>query len=368
MTGDAVKRKVFKWYKKIRESKGFYGLIYAGLLIPAVLDLVSVKYCSRMVEGFFQKTGNAYSVISGILIAVWGFIGTLLVFWLGMFKEKQYGIPNVDIIFTNISVKKRAALIGIYMLELVELYLSVTYRWEITLTVLPIILFVSLAYLFAVICLEPSATNFRDTIKRKMKKDIQENAPITGIILKLVKNIKDAEEDWCLDSLISVIDELNAEGMSEALEEDIRDYVAKIMDVMIKANGKEGELADIIRKYLCGQKLLPAQYGVMWAALDNVEMIGFDCFSEKVLNIKYENNRRVLIWGLVYNYYHRGYEGQGYRRMLTEQFRKILENELNKEERQFLNRCWNEMAEKDEDSRMGNYGGVELMKGWKDIE
>ena len=230
MMEDAVKRKVFKWYKKIRESRWFYEVIYAGLLIPVLFDLVPMQYCSRVMEEFFQKAGDAYAVISAILIAVWVFIGTLLVFWLGMFKEKQYGIPNVDIIFTNISVKKRAALIGIYMLELMELYLSVTYNWEITLAVLPIILFVSVVYIFAAICLEPSATNFRDTVKGKMKKDIQENAQVTGIILKLVKNIKYAEEDLCLDSLVTVIGELNADDMSEELEENIRDYVAKIVD------------------------------------------------------------------------------------------------------------------------------------------
>ena len=178
--------------------------------------------------------------------------------------------------------------------------MSVTYNWEITLAVLPIILFVSVVYIFAAICLEPSATNFRDTVKGKMKKDIQENAQVTGIILKLVKNIKYAEEDLCLDSLVTVIGELNADDMSEELEENIRDYVAKIVDAMIKANGKEEGLTDIIREYLCGQKVLSAQCGVMRAALDNVEMIGFDCFSEKILNIKYENRRRVLIWGLVY--------------------------------------------------------------------
>ena len=43
MTGDVVKRKVFKIYKEVRESKGFYEVIYAGLLIPVFLDLVSVK-------------------------------------------------------------------------------------------------------------------------------------------------------------------------------------------------------------------------------------------------------------------------------------------------------------------------------------
>lgn len=361
---DAVKRKVFKWYKKIRESRWFYEVIYAGLLIPVLFDLVPMQYCSRVMEEFFQKAGDAYAVISGILIAVWVFIGTLLVFWLGMFKEKRYGIPNVDIIFTNISVKKRAALIGIYMLELMELYLSVTYNWEITLAVLPIILFVSVVYIFAAICLEPSATNFRDTVKGKMKKDIQENAQVTGIILKLVKNIKYAEEDLCLDSLVTVIGELNADDMSEELEENIRDYVAKIVDAMIKANGKEEGLTDIIREYLCGQKVLSAQCGVMRAALDNVEMIGFDCFSEKILNIKYENRRRVLIWGLVYNGYHMKYEGQEYRRMLTDQFWEILEHRLNVEEEQFLNRCWDGMSEKDEDSRMGNHLYTELMKGW----
>ena len=67
---DAVKRKVFKWYKKIRESRWFYEVIYAGLLIPVLFDLVPMQYCSRVMEEFFQKAGDAYAVISAILIAV----------------------------------------------------------------------------------------------------------------------------------------------------------------------------------------------------------------------------------------------------------------------------------------------------------
>lgn len=61
---DAVKRKVFKWYKKIRESRWFYEVIYAGLLIPVLFDLVPMQYCSRVMEEFFQKAGDAYAVIS----------------------------------------------------------------------------------------------------------------------------------------------------------------------------------------------------------------------------------------------------------------------------------------------------------------
>lgn len=50
--------------------------------------------------------------------------------------------------------------------------------------------------------------------------------------------------------------------------------------------------------------------------------------------------------------------------MLTDQFWEILEHRLNVEEEQFLNRCWDGMSEKDEDSRMGNHLYTELMKGW----
>ncbi len=165
--------KIYRLINKIRWEIW----IFAGITVAFVLDALPYEYWPA-VEWIFVRKEDEFIGIAAMILVVWTFTMSMIIFWLSHMDDKRYGIRLLDLFIQGLypsGYKRLVVMGGVLVFELAAIFWATFYKREIALIIIAGMQIFIMVHMFLMICIESSQTNIREQIKCQAVDYIQQH-------------------------------------------------------------------------------------------------------------------------------------------------------------------------------------------------
>lgn len=363
-----VKGRVGKWVRSIYNfCVKYWVMVWFPLLLMVVcfaLDCCTCDYFPGL-ESFFTIEKSDFTGLGCIIMVIWTFTTTLLVFYLGKATDKRYGIKVIDITRETYSDFKILCSAASFLLGLLSILGAVKHKWPITLSLHIWLQILWMVYVLVLICVEMSNTHIQELIK----KDVAEKykvGQISGFLIKMLNTI-DYDDDLEVEKIYVILEEAITE-ISEKQFMAREDFVAKCLEYMMKAADDKERIGTLIKRYWerNGDKYISVKRGMLAGVLDNIFMEKTPCL-ERLVQMTFEYKRKIITWGIVHNGFRDEFSDEmGSRSHINRILWKELEDYVNEAEEQEMFLQWEQLIEcqmePQEEGGLKDYGMVQMAR------
>ena len=206
------------------------------------LDLAPVDYCCKLVEQIFTyETG----VLVSVILVIWTFTATLVIFYLERTENRHYGNRLIKIILHSYSEHKLYKMVRTFMAELLVLILASIADFEITLVISAIIQFATMLFVFLMVCIETSSDHFQQVMAEEYSavayadtmsyKDI-ENAYKDLMVVKMIRNL-----DYSNRDSVEELEEILRNNSIKKQSGNVRKYISRRITALILESGGKSQ-------------------------------------------------------------------------------------------------------------------------------
>lgn len=342
---EKFKEKLEKIYEEITFSKFVIEIPIVIVLVSIAFDICPCEYKFHIFQTIFQRESVDYTAVASLVLVVWAFTASLIIFYLGRFEAKHYGIRTVDVLINKIKYKKITKMLLVFVMELAAVFGAVLYQWEITLTISVILQMAAMIYVFLMVCVETSKTNVERQIKKATIGTLEDEKKISPMMVKMLEGIeykRDEEAEKLKNMLVEIASELVLDSDSQYFC-----FMKKCTDYIIRNCEDAERSAWIIKNLLTDIEKIPVKKGIFCSVLENV---GNKKAPEvmQVVNIDFEGRREVILWGIAYNAYRELAEGQSFRKIISKELENSLEGFPDEEDKRLIYTCWIKLVEENE--------------------
>lgn len=326
-------------------------LIMVILAAFIALDLAPVDYCCKLVEQIFTyETG----VLVSVILVIWTFTATLVIFYLERMENRHYGNRLIKIILHSYSEHKLYKMVRTFMAELLVLILASIADFEITLVISAIIQFATMLFVFLMVCIETSSDHFQQVMAEEYSavayadtmsyKDI-ENAYKDLMVVKMIRNL-----DYSNRDSVEELEEILRNNSIKKQSGNVRKYISRrITALILESGGKSQGVKTLILELFADENYdLDDRKGILMALMENALPSNFE-ICEILLTIKVgkkdglqgqtmdqdkkelehlEQNKQLCIWSIMLNCYFETHNSNGWRHSFTKVLFELLQNDL----------------------------------------
>lgn len=350
-----VNDNIGKWVRHLYKIfVKYWVMVWLPLLLMAVcfaLDCCSCQYYS-WAEDFFKIEDGDFTGIGCIIMVIWTFTTTLLVFYIGRAEDKRYGIKIVEITrwdYCNLKI----ACSGIsFMFGLLSILGAVKHQWEITLSLHIWLQAFWMIYVLLLIYVEMSDVHIQEVIKKDTVKEFKQGQ-ISWFLKKMLNNLEYGD-DKELDKICSIWEYVEKEvseesvvkgGSSRGTSLEIENFVAKCMEYIMQTVDDRKGIAIIIKKCWLKDIDIRIKRGIFAGVLDNIYSEKAPCM-ENLVEMTFKDKRKILTWGVVYNgFWDELSDERGGRLHIAGILWQELQNHVEDEEEQEMLRQWENLVE-----------------------
>lgn len=306
--------KIYRLINKIRWEIWIIG----GIIVALVLDFLPCEYWPA-VEWIFVREEDEFTGIAAMILVVWTFTTSLVIFWIGHMDDKRYGIRLLDLFIQGLypSGYKRLIVMGSALVfELAAIFVTTFYKREIALIVITGMQIFIMVYMFLMICVESSQTNIREQIKRQAVDYIQQNAEdgngINQFLVKMIDytNYKDEGEISQLKDMLEDIEEdINTNAKKKTsleknkMQKSMQRFMDSCTDYMIKACNDRETITNIVKNLMKELESVHAKVGIFLSVMENEYRKNAPSVRD-IAEIEFQDQKEVIAAGLAYSGYY----------------------------------------------------------------
>ena len=322
--------------------------IFALLCISIVLDIMSLLYHNIHLPQFFSYEESS---LIAVILVVWTFTATLVVFYLEKMEERRYGIRMIEILLITYRQKALFVMTVTFMAELFVLILASIISLKLTLVVSAVIQFCTMLFVFVMVCVETSKDHVQQAIEeqyqvmqytRDMKFSDLDNLFKPLLLIKMIRNL-DYSNKENIDDLLHIIK--NKPQHTEWQHAD-RDINRKIIEYIIESeNDKDGLLTLLVSKFQSEEESLEAKKGILLPLIEVISLTNLRLCEVllKTADKKYQKN--LYIWCVSINMYLEDYNDERWRKHYTARIYENIRNEFTEKDRELLLKNERELAD-----------------------
>lgn len=357
--------------KQVRNIYNFFVKYWIMAWFPLFLMVVcfSLDCCSYDyipgLESFFKIEENDFTGLGCVIMVIWTFTTTLLVFYLGKAADKRYGIKVIDITRETYSDFKILCCAATFLLGLLSILGAVKHKWPITLSLHIWLQILWMLYVLVLICVEMSNTHIQELIKKDVMKKYKVGQ-ISRFFIKMLNTI-DYGDDLEVEKIYDILEETVKE-ISEKQFMAMEDFVAKCLEYMMKAANDKERVAVIIKKYWerKGDKYISVKRGMLVGVLDNIFKEKTPCL-KSLVEMTFEDKRKIIIWGIIHNGFRDEFSDEmGTRGHISRILWKELGDYVDEAEEQEMFLQWEQLIEcqmePQEEGGLKDYGMVQMAR------
>lgn len=349
-------------------------LSYVLLFASWVLDILPCPYLHPCIETFFAyDSGDVITVI----LVIWTFTATLLVFYMGKKDDHCYGIRMYDALKRKYTQEKGPLwMVVAFLTEIAVLMVAAGRRWPITIMVFGVIQVVNMLYVFGLICDETSEETILKRVRGEFldlmeKGGMGHHGPENGELddLLLVRMIKamDYSDMAEADRLLGVLNapskcmgntgsaaDRKTEGQKDIWHWEVSKRLARYI---LEASGGTGHGAGILTAWSMEESsTLEVKKGILVALLEYADAERSDNVLQichKLLRIERDHQNELYIWCILYQEIKKCFADEKWRWFDAKWLYGARNRTWGQEDRKIALVFWRELSECDEVSKDG---------------
>lgn len=352
-TGGHMQSKEKSVMNKIGKVYGFFSkhirvccvLILVILALCVILDRLDCPYFCKAIENFF--TYDTTNIVAVILV-IWTFTATLVVFYLERMESRRYGIRMITIILRSYSEGRLLVMTATFMTELVILIMASVVTLSITLVVSSVIQFATMLYVFLMVITETSDDHFTDIL-------ISEYRAVPYSETMRFGEVDDAYKDLMIVKMIRNLDYGKYDNL-EALEEllhsndidkkwtNVRKYVSRKITQLILESGenRRGVKTLILHLFAYEKAGLGDKKGILMALIENLDPQNLE-ITQILLDTESRYQENLYSWCIVLNFYLSEFNDGKWRTLYSSRFLDKIKNETDDGIKDLLMDCAKEI-------------------------
>lgn len=360
-------QRLIKIYRLINKIRWEIWII-VGITASLVLDALPCEYWSA-VKWIFVREEDEFTGIAAMILVVWTFTTSLVIFWIGHMDDKRYGIRLLDLFIQGLypsGYKRLVVMGGALVFELAAIFWTTFYKREISLVVITGMQIFIMVYMFLMICVESSQTNIREQIKRQAVDYIQQNTEdgngINQFLVKMIDytNYKDESEISQLKDMLEDIEEDINKNVREKtspeknkLQKSMQQFMSSCTDYMIKACNDRETITNIVNILMDESQSVFTKVGIFLSVMENEYRKNAPSVRD-IAEVEFQGRKEVIATGLAYSgYYSSQKNDMNYLKMARGVY-KYLWKKMGDDELKIIFNTWRNLyKEKSENSEDG---------------
>ena len=323
-------------------------IICVLLCIFIGLDIMFLPYQKICLPQFFSYEESS---LIAVILVVWTFTATLVVFYLEKMEERRYGIRMIEILLITYKQKALFVMTITFMAELFILILASIISLKFTLVASAIIQFGTMLFVFVMVCVETSKDHVQKVIEEQylemqygkdMKFSDLENLYNPLLLIKMIRNL-DYSNKENIDDLLHIIKNVPRYAEWQHAERDINRKLTEY--IIASENDKDGLLTLLVSKFHSEKEGLDAKKGILLPLMEFISLTNLR-LCEVLLKTADKNYQKDLyIWCVSINMYLEDYNDERWRQHYTLRIYENIQNNVTEKDRELLLKNQTELAD-----------------------
>lgn len=380
MTDEKLIQRSIKIYRLINKIRWEIWII-VGIIVALALDALPCEYWPT-VERIFVRKKDEFMGIAAMILVVWTFTMSMIIFWISHMDDKRYGIRLLDLFIQGLypSGYKRLIVMGsALVIELTAIFLATFYKREISLIVITGMQIFIMVYMFLMICVESSQTNIREQIKRQAVDYIQQNTEdgngINQFLVKMIDytNYKDEGEISQLKDMLEDIEEdINTDAKEKTsleknkMQKSMQRFMGSCTDYMIKACRDRETITNIVKILMDESQSVFTKVGIFLSVMENEYRKNAPSVRD-IAEVEFQDRKEVIATGLAYSgYYSSQKNDMNYLKMARGVY-KDLWKQMGDDELKIIFNTWRNLSKEEDGNSEDGLFYWNLDKLWEII-
>lgn len=323
-------------------------IICVLLCIFIGLDIMFLPYQKICLPQFFSYEESS---LIAVILVVWTFTATLVVFYLEKMEERRYGIRMIEILLITYKQKALFVMTITFMAELFILILATIISLKFTLVASAVIQFGTMLFVFVMVCVETSKDHVQKVIEEQylemqygkdMKFSDLENLYNPLLLIKMIRNL-DYSNKENIDDLLHIIKNVPRYAEWQHAERDINRKLTEY--IIASENDKDGLLTLLVSKFHSEKEGIDAKKGILLPLMEFISLKNLR-LCEVLLKTADKNYQKDLyIWCVSINMYLEDYNDERWRQHYTLRIYENIQNNVTEKDRELLLKNQTELAD-----------------------
>lgn len=323
-------------------------LILVCLAVCIRIDIFPFSFCCAALKNVFNY--DAGDLIAVILV-IWTFTATLVVFYLERMESRRYGIRMITIILRSYNENSLFLMTATFMAELLALIFASIVSLKITLIVSSLIQFGTMIFVFLMVCIETSDDHFREimrteyqSVKYHESMSYEEVEVIYKelMVVKMIRNM-----DYSSYNNLEDLEQILNENPVDKNWTNVRKYINhKSTQLILEAgNSNTGKKTIILDLFMYKEAVLDDKKGILTALIETLSPLNLE-ICQIILTTEGRYQKELSIWCIVLNRFLGEFNDEKWRQCYFMYFFENIKNDIEPHMEELL---WKYAAEINED-------------------
>lgn len=347
--------KIYRLINKIRWEI----CIIVGIIAALILDALPYEYWPA-VEWIFVRKEDEFIGIAAMILVVWTFTMSMVIFWISHMDDKRYGIRLLDLFIQGLypsGYKRLVVMGGVLVFELAAIFWATFYKREITLIIITGMQIFIMMYMFLMICVESSQMNIREQIKCQAVDYIQQNIEkgngINRFLVKMIDytNYKDESELSQLKDMLKDIEKDTEEKASlekdkKKIQKSMQRFMSSCTDYIIKACNDRETITNIVKILMEESQSLYTKIGIFLSVMENEYRTNTPSVRD-IAEVQFQDRKEVIAAGLAYSGYYSSQKNDINYLKITRGVYKYLWKQMGDDELKIIFNTWKDLSKQE---------------------